>query len=353
MRADPGRSPGPISLAAIVSRLGGRVAGNPGVLVTQVGSLETARGDAITFLSNPRYRAKLAQTRAAAVVLAPSAEGLTELPRIVVDNPYAYFAHLSQLLNPDPDPVAGVHPSAIVEDGAAVASSAQIGPGAVICAGAKIGERTVIGAGCYVGEEASIGDSCRLHPSVVVQRGCRIGSRAILHPGAVIGADGFGIAAEGGRWVKIPQIGRVVLGDDVEVGANTTIDRGAIDDTVLEDGVKLDNQIQIGHNCHIGAHTAIAGCAGVAGSTRIGRNCTIGAAAGILGHLSIPDNTHISAWTIITRSIHKPGTYTGMFPFDDSASWAKNAAQVRHLSELADRIKALEKRLSDKESKDG
>ena len=353
MRAGPGRSHDPISLAAIVSRLGGRVAGNPDVVVTRVGALESAAGDAIAFFSNPRYKSKLAQTRAAAVVLAPSAEGLTELPRIVVDNPYAYFAHLSRLLNPEPDPEAGVHASAIVADGANVASSAQIGPGAVICTNATIGERTIIGAGCYVGEGASIGDSTRLHPSVVVNWGCIVGSHVILHSGAVIGADGFGIAAEGGRWVKIPQIGRVVLGDDVEVGANTTIDRGAIDDTVLEDGVKLDNQIQIGHNCHIGAHTAIAGCAGVAGSTRIGRNCTVGAAAGILGHLSIPDDTHISAWTIITRSIHKPGTYTGMFPFDDNASWARNAAHVRHLSELADRIKALEKRLSDKESKDG
>jgi UDP-3-O-[3-hydroxymyristoyl] glucosamine N-acyltransferase len=286
-------------------------------------------------------------------VLAPSAEGFTELPRIVADHPYAYFAHLSRLFNPDPDPVAGVHPSAIVAEDATVAPSAQIGPGAVVCTGATIGERTMIGAGSYIGEGAVIGDSCRLYPSVVVHSGCRIGSRAIVHSGAVIGADGFGIAAEEGRWVKIPQIGRVVLGDDVEVGANTTIDRGAIDDTVLEDGVKLDNQIQIGHNCHIGAHTAMAGCVAVAGSARIGRNCTIGAAAVILGHLSIPDNTAISAATVISRTLHKAGTYTGMYPFDENAAWAKNTAHVRHLSELADRIRALEKCLSDKENTDG
>ncbi|MBS0336020.1 MAG: UDP-3-O-(3-hydroxymyristoyl)glucosamine N-acyltransferase [Proteobacteria bacterium] len=353
MRADPGRSAGPISLATIVRRLGGRVAGNPEVLVARVGSLENATADSIAFFSNPRYKSKLAKTGAAAVVLAPSAEGLTELPRIVADNPYAYFAHLSRLFNPDADPVPGVHPSAVVAEGAAVAPSAQIGPGAVVCAGATIGARTLIGAGSYVGEGAAIGEACRIHPSVVIHSGCRIGARGIVHSGAVIGADGFGIAAEEGRWVKIPQVGRVILGDDVEVGANTTIDRGAIDDTVLEDGVKLDNQIQIGHNCHIGANTAMAGCVAVAGSARIGRNCTIGAAAVILGHLSIPDNTAISAATVISRTLHKAGTYTGMYPFDENAAWARNTAQVRRLSELADRIKALEKRLADKENKDG
>jgi UDP-3-O-[3-hydroxymyristoyl] glucosamine N-acyltransferase len=318
-----------------------------------VGSLENAGPDAIAFLSNLRFKSKLAQTRAAAVVLAPVAEGLTRLPCIVSDNPYAYFAHLSRLFNPDPEWVAGVHPSAVVDKDATVAATAQVGPNAVVCAGATIGERTVVGAGSYVGEGASVGDSCVLHTSVVVQAGCRIGARGILHPGVVIGADGFGIAAENGRWVKIPQVGRVLIGDDVEIGANTTIDRGAIDDTVIGDGVKLDNQIQIGHNCHVGAHTAMAGCVAVAGSAKIGSHCTIGAAALILGHLSIPDNTNISAATVISRSIHKAGTYTGMFPFDDNASWARNTAYVRHLSELADRIKALEKRLSDKENPDG
>jgi UDP-3-O-[3-hydroxymyristoyl] glucosamine N-acyltransferase len=353
MRAVSGRPSGAISLAEIVSRLGGRVAGDPCTLVTRVGSLENAAPDAIAFLSNPRFRSKLAQTHAAAVVLAPDAESITALPRIIADNPYAYFAHVSRLLNPEVEPVAGVHPTAVVAADAAIAASAQLGPHVVISAGATIGEGTVIGAGTYIGEGASIGDSCLLHASVVVQAGCRIGNRGILHPGVVIGADGFGIASEHGRWVKIPQVGRVVIGDDVEIGANTTIDRGAIDDTVIGDGVKLDNQIQIGHNCQVGAHTAMAGCVAVAGSAKIGRNCTIGAAALILGHLSIPDETHISAATVISRSIHKPGTYTGMFPFDDNASWAKNTAHVRHLSELAERIRALERRLSDKEKPDG
>lgn len=352
MRANPGRA-GPLSLTAIVARLGGRVAGNAGTVISQVGSLENAGDSEIAFFSNPRYRARLEQTRAAAVVLAASAENLTTLPKIVADNPYAYFAHLSRLFNPDPEPSPGVHADALVDRSASIAPSAQIGPGAVIGPGAMIGERSSVGAGSHVGEGVMIGEGCRLYPAVVVYPGCTIGSRVILHSGVVIGADGFGLAGEGGRWLKIPQIGGVILGDDVEIGANTTIDRGAIDDTVVEEGVKLDNQIQIGHNCRIGAHTAMAGCVAVAGSAKIGRSCTFGAGAIVLGHLSIVDDVHVSAATVISRSINKPGTYTGMFPFDDNESWAKNTALVRHLSELADRVRALEKRLSEKENKDG
>ncbi len=351
MRATPGRA-GPHSLATIVSRLGGRICGNPDTIVFQVGSLENAGATQIAFISNPRYKAKLAQTRAGAVVLAPSAEAWTALPRIVAENPYAYFAHLSRLFNPDPEPAPGVHPQAVIADRARIAPSAQIGAGAVIGAGTVIGEKTLVGSGCHIGDDVEIGAGCVLYPSVVVYPGCRIGSKVILHSGVVIGADGFGLAEEGGRWIKIPQIGRVILGDDVEIGANTTIDRGAMDDTVIEEGVKLDNQIQIGHNCHVGAHTAMAGCVAVAGSARIGRSCTVGAGAIILGHLTIADKVNISAATVVSRSIHKQGTYTGMYPFDDNASWAKNTAWVRHLSELADRVKALEKRLSEKESKD-
>lgn len=352
MRATPS-SPKFFSLAAVVTLLGGRVSGNPEIVVTQVGSLENASGDQIAFFSNPRYKSKLGQTRAGAVVLGPAAETLTNLPRIVVDNPYAYFGHLSRLFNPDPALVPGIDSFALVAEGARVASSAYIGPGAVISEGAVIGERTSVGSGCQIGENVQIAEDSKLHPSVIIYAGCQIGARAILHSGVVIGADGFGIAAEGGCWEKIPQIGRVVIGEDVEIGANTTVDRGAIDDTVLENGVKLDNQIQIGHNCRIGAHTAMAGCVAVAGSARIGRHCTIGAGAIILGHLTIADHVNVSAATVISRSIHKPGTYTGMFPFDDNASWAKNTALVRHLSELADRVKTLEKRLFEKENKDG
>ena len=318
--------PGPYTLAQIATRLGGRVAGNPEILIAQVGTLERAGGREIAFLANPRYKSRLASTRAAAVVLAPAAEHLTSLPRIVSPNPYAYFARVSQLFNPVSTQEAGIHSSASV------------------ARGARLGARVSIGAGCVIGADAVLGDDSVLYPGVVIYPGCRVGARAILHAGVVIGADGFGIAEEEGRWVKIPQIGGVAIGDDVEVGANTTIDRGAIEDTVIEDGVKLDNQIQIGHNVRVGAHTAIAGCVAVAGSAIIGRHCTIGAAAVILGHLSIADRVSISAGTVVSRSIRKPGTYTGMFPFDENAAWARNTAWVRHLAELGDRVRALELR---------
>ena len=335
---------GPLSLGEIVSRLGGRLVGDAAVLIEQVGSLEHAGKRQIAFFASPRYKAKLAGTAAAAVVLAPASESLTALPRIVSDSPYPYFARLSQLLNPSPAPAPGRHAAAQIDAGARVAPSARIEAGAVVCAGAEIGERAWIGEGCYVGALAVIGADSRLYPSVVVYAACRLGARAIVHSGAVIGADGFGMVQDEGRWLKVPQIGRVLIGDDVEIGANTTIDRGTVDDTVIEDGVKLDNQIQIGHNCRIGAHTAMAGCAAVAGSTTIGQRCTLGGAAAVLGHLSLCDDVHVSAMTVISRSIRKPGTYTGMYPFDDNASWARNTALVRHLAELADRVAALEKR---------
>lgn len=345
--------PGPLSLGEIASALGGRVAGDADVLVEQVGSLEHAGARHIAFFANARYRAQLAATRAAAVILGPQAEALSALPRIVSDNPYAYFARVAQLLNPQGAPVPGVHAAAQVDPRARVAASARIDAGSVIDAGAEIGERVWIGAGCYVGEDAAIGADSRLYPAVVLYHGCRIGARAILHSGAVIGADGFGMAPDSGRWVKVPQIGRVLIGDDVEVGANTTIDRGTVDDTVIEDGVKFDNQVQIGHNCRVGAHTAMAGCVAVAGSAHIGRRCTIGGAARIVGHLSICDDVHVSATTLITRSIRKPGTYTGVYPFDDNASWTRNAVFVRHLADLADRVDALEKRRNQRKKRNG
>jgi UDP-3-O-[3-hydroxymyristoyl] glucosamine N-acyltransferase len=327
--------PGPLTLAQIVSQLGGRIAGEPDTLIRQVGSLERAGRGQIAFLSNPKYRSRLAGSGASAVVLGAEAETLTALPRIVCENPYAYFARVSQLFNPPTTQAAGVHPSASVAPTA------------------KLGQRASIGACCVVGEGVVIGEDCCLYPGVVVYPGCRIGARAIIHSGVVIGADGFGIAEEGGRWLKIPQIGAVAIGDDVEIGANTTIDRGALDDTVIESGVKLDNQIQIGHNCRVGAHTAMAGCVAVAGSADIGSHCTIGAGALILGHLSICDHVNVSADTVISHSIRKPGTYTGMFPADDNESWARNTAVVRHLADLADRVRELEKRLQGKEKDNG
>src|SRR5438270_2108941 len=300
--------PGPLTLGEIASRLGGRVAGDPQTRISQVGSLERAGAGQIAFLSSPRYKTKLANTRAAAVILGPEMEGLTTLPRIVCEHPYAYFARLSQLFNPLTVQAPGVHPSAVVSPTA------------------RLGKRISIGPQCVIGDAAAIGDDSCLYPGVTVYPGCLIGARAIVHAGAVIGADGFGIAREAEGWVKIPQIGRVVIGDDVEIGANTTIDRGALDDTVIEDGVKLDNQIQIGHNVRSGAHTAMAGCAAVAGSTRIGRHCAIGGAARIIGHLTIADHVTISAAAVVTKSITRAGLYTGVLPSAPSREWARTVA---------------------------
>jgi len=341
--------PRPYSLAEIASRLGGRIAGDAQTLIAQVGTLEQGGSGHISFLSNPKYRNRLTGTRAAAVIVSPEAETLTDRPRIVCDNPYAYFARVSQLLNPEPAVVPGIDPAARVAAEARVHASVRVEPGAVIEAGATIGEGCWIGANCYIGRDSVIGANSRLNPSVVIYAGCTLGARVLIHSGAVIGADGFGIARDEGRWVKIPQIGGVRIGDDVEIGASTTIDRGAMDDTIIEEGVKLDNQIQIGHNVRVGAHSAMAGCAAVAGSADIGRHCTIGAASLILGHLSIADHVDISAGTVVTKSILERGSYTGLYPFSAHATWKRNSVRLRQLAELADRVTALEKRLAGKE----
>lgn len=329
-------------LADIVARLGGRALGDADTEIRQIGTLDSAQAGHLAFLASGKYRAQLAATRAAAVILGEADAGATNLPRIVCDNPYAYFARVSALLNPPELAAPGIHPSAVIGDGARIHPTSHIGPHVVIGAGARIGARCTIMAGCAIGAETVIGDEARLYPRVVVYHGCVLGDRLIAHSGAVIGSDGFGMAEDEGRWLKIPQIGRVVIGDDVEIGANTTIDRGALDDTVIEDGVKLDNQIQVAHNVRIGAHTAIAGCVGIAGSTTIGRHCKIGGSAGILGHLKIADQVEISSFTLIGKSIREPGSYTGIFPFSPNEDWRKNAAHLRHLAELADKIKTLQ-----------
>lgn len=330
------------SLREIRERFGGEIAGDPGTEVRSVATLEAATPDSITFFANARYLAQLKATRAGAVILGEPARESTRLPRIVSGNPYAYFARVSGLLNPTRPARPGIHASAVVDPAASIAADAEVGPCAVVGARATIGAGCIIGAGCCIGDGAVIGDGSRLYANVTVYHDCMIGRRAIVHSGVVIGADGFGIAMDEGRWVKVPQVGRVVIGDDVEIGANTTIDRGALDDTVIEEGVKLDNQIQIGHNVHIGAHTAIAACAGVAGSARIGRQCRIGGASGIAGHLTIADNVEISTYTLVTKSISQPGTYTGAYVFEPHREWLRNAVQLRHLAELADRVRKLE-----------
>lgn len=332
-------------LEDIVTRFGGSVLGNAGVLISQIATLDSAKADQIAFLANSKYRAQLDSTHAGAVILGVADADATTLPRIVCENPYAYFAKLSAFLNPQPQAVAGIHPTAVVGDGVSIASSAQIDAHVVIGDGAQIGARSVIMAGCDIGAGVIIGENALLYPRVVVYHDCVLGNNLIAHSGVVIGADGFGIAMEEGRWLKIPQIGRVVIGNDVEIGANTTIDRGALDDTVIEDDVKLDNQIQIAHNVRIGAHTAIAGCVGIAGSATIGRYCRIGGSAGILGHLQIADYVEISSFTLVGKSIKERGSYCGIFPFSSTKVWRKNAAQLRHLDDLADRVKQLEQQI--------
>ena len=332
-------------LTEIAARLGGRVLGRDETCVSQIATLETAQPDQISFLTNSKYRAQLASTKAGAVILGEADADATGLPRIISDNPYAYFAKVSALLNPLPEVKPGIHSAAVIGAGAKIDATASIAATAVISDGATIGAFSVIGEGCYIGENAVVGKHARLYPRVVVYHDCVIGDNLIAHSGVVIGGDGFGIAMDEGRWIKIPQIGRVVIGNDVEIGANTTIDRGALDDTVIEDGVKLDNQIQIAHNVRIGAHTAIAGCVGIAGSTTIGRYCRIGGSAGILGHLQIADHVEIAAFTLIGKSIREAGSYAAIFPFSKVDDWRKNTVHLRHLDELVQRVKTLEQEL--------
>ncbi|MBI4987462.1 MAG: UDP-3-O-(3-hydroxymyristoyl)glucosamine N-acyltransferase [Rhodocyclales bacterium] len=338
------------TLDEIVSRFGGELIGDGALRIRQVATLVLAGPGDIAFLANPKYRKQLKTSRAGAVILSAANAKGCPLPHIVSDNPYAYFAKVAQWLNPPPEAEPGIHPSAIVET--RLDASISVGAGAYIGPDARIGAGSLIGPGCVIGSGVSIGQQARLFANVTVYQGCAIGARAIIHSGAVIGADGFGIAREAdGSWTKIPQIGKVVIGNDVEIGANTTIDRGALDDTVIEDGVKLDNQIQIGHNVCIGAHTAMAGCVGVAGSAKIGRRCTVGGGAIILGHLTVADDVNISAATLVTKSISRSGTYTGALPFEPHRDWLKNAAQMRHLDAMAEKIHELEARLAQLEKK--
>jgi UDP-3-O-[3-hydroxymyristoyl] glucosamine N-acyltransferase len=339
-----------ISLRQLAERCGAELAGDGDVVIDRVATLDSAGEGAIAFLSNPKYRGRLAGTRASAVIVAPADAQATALPKLVTANPYAAYARVAAILHPPRAPSPGVHPTAVVAGTARVAASAAIGAHAVIGERTHVGERAAVGAGTVIGEDCTVDDDCLLYPRVVVYQRSAIGPRTIVHSGAVIGADGFGMAEQDGRWLKIPQLGRVVVGADVEIGANTTIDRGAIGDTVIDEDVKLDNQIQVGHNCHIGAHTAIAGCVGIAGSTTIGRNCKIGGAAMISGHLDIADGTVISASTGVFESIRSPGVYTGSFPALPHREWKRVAAAARRLRSILERVRALERAQSDKET---
>ncbi len=336
-------------LGDLVESLGGELIGDPDIVINGIAPLDAATASHITFLSNPKLRAQASATRAGALVLSAADHGVVSQTYkgvcILTPNPYAWFARAAQLFAAAAaQPVVpGIHPSASVHPSAQIAASSSIGSQVTIEAGAVVGENCVIGAGSFIGRDARIGAHTLFHPGVTFLSACEIGVRGIVHSGAVIGADGFGFAADQGRWIKIPQTGRVRIGDDVEIGANTTIDRGALEDTVIEEGVKLDNQIQIAHNCVIGAHTAMAGCVGVAGSAKIGRHCTFGGAAMVLGHLSIANHVHVSSGSLVSRSITEPGQYTGFYPLARNADWEKTAAVVRQLDTMRDRVRELEK----------
>jgi UDP-3-O-[3-hydroxymyristoyl] glucosamine N-acyltransferase len=327
--------------------------GDPELVIQKLSPLDGATDQDLCFLSHPKYAQKLAQSKAACVVVGVAVESVAALrgAYIVVGDPYLYFARLTQLWKRHhrTDRAASIHPSAYIDasarlaQGVDVAAFACIGSGAVIAAGVHIGEH------CVIGQNTAVGEGSRLSARVTLGEGCSIGQRCIVHSGVVIGADGFGFAPNAGRWEKIEQLGNVRIGNDVEIGANTCIDRGALQDTVIEDGVKLDNLIQIGHNVRIGAHSALAGCVGVAGSATIGAHCTIGGGAVVLGHLTLADHVHISAASVVTRSILKAGNYTGLFPIDDNATWEKNAATLKQLHTLRDRLKRLEKALTPKD----
>lgn len=338
-----------LTVKEIVARYGGVLHASHDRQILGIASLEHARATHISFLTNPKFRSLIATTQAGALILAPADFAIlqTEIPQhvavIVAENPYLYYAHISVLFKPESNRASAyIHATAQIDPTAQIAEGVTIEPYVVIGPGCKIGQRVYISAGCVLNDRTIIEQDTYFHPHVVVYAGCHIGQRCIIHSGAVIGADGFGFANDQGKWVKITQLGAVWIGNDVEIGANTTIDRGAIDDTVIEDGVKLDNQIQIGHNVCIGAHSALAGCVGVAGSTQIGKYCMIGGSAMILGHLELADGVVISAGTLISRSIHQPGMYTGIYPFQKNAAWEKSAAIIRQLPDMRQRLKVLQ-----------
>jgi len=317
-----------LRLGSIVETLGGELCGDAQRTIEGLAPLESATPAQLSFLSNPKYAPQLAASRAGCVIVAPAQRdaALARGDCIVTDQPYLYFARVTQLWKKQLGVAVGpaIHPSAVVDPDAVIDPSARIGALCVVERGARLGAGSILKARVTLGED------------------CVVGERCVIHPGAVIGADGFGFAPNDGAWEKIEQLGAVRIGNDVEIGANTCIDRGALADTVIEDGVKLDNLIQVGHNVRIGRHTAIAGCVGIAGSANIGAHCTVGGAAMILGHLTIADHVNISAGSFVSRSILKPGLYSGIFPIDDNAAWEKNAATLKQLHKLRDRIKALE-----------
>ena len=338
-----------LTAAALAERFALELKGDGDAVVTGVATLANAEPDQLSFLSNPRYRGQLAQSRAGVVVMrAADADGHAGTALVAAD-PYVAFAKIAALFDPPPPLRPGIHASAVVDPSASVDPQAQVDAFCSIGARARIGAGAVIGPGCVIGEDCTIDEGCVLVARVTLVRRVRLGRRVLIHPGAVLGADGFGLAMDAGRWIKVPQQGGVVVGDDCEIGANTTIDRGAIEDTVLAEDVRLDNQIQIGHNVRIGAHTAMAGCVAVAGSATIGRYCLVGGAAGILGHLEVCDKVMITAMSLVTHSIREPGEYSSGTPLMPNREWRRNAARFKQLDTLARRVNAQRNTTRDKE----
>lgn len=333
------------TLKELSRRLDVPVQGDDSTRIDGLATLKRAGPGHLSFLANPRYARQLADCQASALILHPDLASTVTVPCLLSDSPYVTYARASQLFADSGSAHADeapVHASAVVSAGATLGYNVVVGPQAVIESGAVIGDGSRIGPGCVIGRDCRIGADVTLYANVTLYHGVRVGDRCIIHSGAVIGADGFGFAFDGQRSVKIAQLGAVSLGDDVEVGAGTCIDRGALDDTVIEDGVKIDNQVQIGHNCVVGAHTVICGCSALAGSTRIGRYCVIGGGVGITGHLSICDKVSVSAMSMVTQTIDKPGVYSSGTLLQESSLWKRNAVTLSKLSGLSRRVKNLE-----------
>ena len=336
-----------VSLGDLVAALGGELIGAPEQLIQRIAPLDAADPGCISFLAHPKYQAQLLTTQAGCVIASPALRdhAVARGAAIITPDPYLYFARLTQwwAARVRAPAAVGIHPSAVVDASAVIGQCVSIGPLAVVEAGAILEDDVVVGSHAVVGARARIGAGTRLAAHVNIGFDCVVGARCIFHSGVVIGADGFGFAPVQGRWEKIEQLGAVRIGNDVEIGANSCVDRGALGDTILEDGVKLDNLVQIAHNVKVGAHTAMAGCVGVAGSAIIGKHCTVGGGGMVLGHLTLADHVNISAATLVTRSILQSGHYTGVFPIDDNASWEKNAATLKNLHALRDRLRKIEK----------
>lgn len=332
-----------VSLGELAVRFGCELRGDPDVRVSRVAALSHAAPDAVAFLANAKYRRELASTLAGGVILDAASADSCPTVALIAANPHATFARIAAVLHPYPVAPAGVHASAVVAPDALVDPTAHVGPHVVIGASVTIGPRAFVGPGCVLQSGARLGADVRLAARVIVCHDVVIGARTLVQPGAVIGGDGFGFAPERGAWLKVPQVGTVRIGEDVEIGANTTIDRGAIEDTVIEDGVKLDNQIQIGHNVRIGAHTAMAACVGVSGSSTIGRRCQIGGAVGIAGHLSICDDVIVTGMSLVSHSITVPGVHSGAIPTEPASVWRRIVGRVKRLDSLAARVTQLER----------